>query len=399
MYIKRKLERTILRYFDSKEIIAIVGPRQAGKTTLVRHILSSKKKCMMLTFDDKDILDLFEHNTKEFITAYVKGNDYLFIDEFQYARQGGKQLKFIYDTEHIKIFISGSSSPELTVQASKYLVGRILTFTLYPFDFEEFLTARDTSALRLYRKHTLILGKNKLSHISTTVQRILAPLYEEHLLFGGYPRVVTEQNREAKKTLLKNIASTFFIREVSDYLGLIDDHHINALIKALALQIGNLIEYNELSRISETSYQTLKKYCTLLEKTYIAIYTKPFFKNKRTEIVKNPKVYFMDIGLRNVILDDFQVPDKRVDYGALLENGLAMQLLKQGRTLRYWQDKQQHEIDFVVELSQQQVAIEVKSREKSDTKTRSFHTFSTTYPTIPTYLSAVRDTKLPISFF
>ena len=78
MYIKRKLERTISRYIDSREIIAVVGPRQAGKTTLIQHILLSKKKCVTVTFDDKDVLDLFERHIKEFITAYVKGNDTLF---------------------------------------------------------------------------------------------------------------------------------------------------------------------------------------------------------------------------------------------------------------------------------------------------------------------------------
>ena len=385
MYIKRKLEDTILHYIDSREIIAVVGPRQAGKTTLIQHILSSRKKCVSVTFDDKDVLDLFERHIKEFIVTYVKGNRYLFIDEFQYAKQGGKHLKFIYDTENIKILISGSSAPELTVQASKYLVGRLLTFALYPFDFEEFLIARDVSALKLYQENVVTMGVWGNTGASPTVHRLLAPLYEEHLIFGGYPRIVIEPNRESKKTLLRNIASTFFIREVSDYLGLIDDRHINTLIKALALQVGNMIEYNELSRISETSYPTLKKYCTFLEKTYVCTFIKPFFKNKRTEIVKNPKVYFIDTGLRNTLVNDFRPLRERTDSGALLENGVALTFLKRNTLVQYWRDKRGNEIDFVISPEEyRHIGIEVKQTLRG-LKPAVLRTFKNSYPDAPLY--------------
>lgn len=385
MYIQRKLESTIFRHIDSKEIIAIVGPRQAGKTTLVQHILSAKKKCVSVTFDDKDVLDLFERNIKEFIALYVRGNSILFIDEFQYAKQGGRHLKFIYDTERIKIFISGSSAPELTVQASKYLVGRILTFVLYPFDFEEFLNAKETSALKLYRKHKESLTKKGTGCISPAAGALLALLYEEYLLYGGYPRIVTEQDYEAKKILLKNIASTFFIREVSDYLGLIDDHHINSLIKALALQVGNMIEYNELSRIAETSYQTLKKYCTFLEKTYVCTFIRPLYKNKRTEIVKNPKVYFIDTGLRNTLIHDFRPLNARTDSGALLENGVALSFLKKELPIHYWRDKRGNEVDFIISPEEySRIGIEVKQSLHASSSPAA-RVFRNSYPNTPLF--------------
>ncbi len=135
MYIKRKLEGTILDYLEAPEIIAIIGPRQAGKTTLAEQIVNSLPKANKISFEDPSLLHLFEHGTEDFMRAHVNGFDYLFIDEFQYARQGGKILKRIYDAKKIKIIISGSSAVDLSIHAVKYLVGRILVFNLYPFDF------------------------------------------------------------------------------------------------------------------------------------------------------------------------------------------------------------------------------------------------------------------------
>ena len=115
MYIKRILEEKIRRFLKRKEIIAIIGARQCGKTTLMRHIFDTLKNAKFITFEDRDILELFIQDIKSFIDLYVTGNSYLFIDEFQYAKQGGKQLKYIYDTCDAKIIISGSSAPDLSV--------------------------------------------------------------------------------------------------------------------------------------------------------------------------------------------------------------------------------------------------------------------------------------------
>lgn len=386
MYIKRQLETTISRYLKSPEIIAIVGPRQCGKTTLLKEIASHLSSSIFISFDDQRTLNMFENELDDFIALYVKGKDYLFIDEFQYSKHGGKILKRIYDSQKIKIFISGSSAIDLTVNAVKFLVGRIFVFNLYPLDFSEFVSFKDPPYFDYFKKANKSFKENMSVDIGESTSEVLAKLFEEYILFGGYPRVVISPTFEEKKEVLKNIYNTYFLREVKDVLGLVDDYKLSKLIKGLALQTGNLVEYKELSLLSEYSHVSLKKYLNFLEKTFICQFIKPYFKNKRKEIVKNPKVYFFDSGLRNAVLEDFRPLGDRVDAGALLENGIFQQLLKNGYKINYWRDKQKNEIDFVVSLTAGEIiAIEVK-KQLTDKALR-FSQFQENYPDVKIFLA------------
>jgi predicted AAA+ superfamily ATPase len=382
MYIKRKLEDTILKYLDSPEIIAIVGPRQCGKTTLLQQINQRLEGSVFISFEDKSTLRLFEQNIDDFAKLYVKKSKYLFIDEFQYAKEGGKNLKYLYDLYKPKIFITGSSAIDLTVKALKFLVGRIFVFNLYPFDFEEFLSSKGQNYCALLEKYKIDLNMPVSILPSDETHRILSDKYEEYLLYGGYPRVVLSEDFDEKKEVLKNIYNTYFLREVKDILGLIDDYKLVKLIQGLALQIGNMVAYNELSIFSEYTYPTLKKYLNFLNKTFICNFIKPYFKNKRSEIVKNPKVYFLDTGLRNLIVNDFRKIDERVDGGALLENGVFMQLMKRNLEPQYWRDKLRHELDFIVQLENNiLLAVEVKKTAK-DIRPSTLRAFERAYPDI-----------------
>ena len=380
MYIKRKLEGKILKYLNSPEIIAVVGPRQCGKSTMLNNILDKLENVSKVNFEDRAALNMFNKNIDDFIALYIKDSRYLFIDEFQYAKNGGKKLKYIFDTNKIKIFISGSSAIDLTINALKFLVGRIFIFQLYPFDFEEFVSYKDKTYGRILQSENTIFKLSKISKVGKDADAKLKSYYEEYAVFGGYPRVVLSGDEEEKKEVLKNIYNTYFLREVRDILGLIDDYKLEKLIKALALQIGNLIEYNELGKISEFSYPTLKKYLNFLEKTFICNLVRPFYENKRTEIVKNPKAYFFDSGLRNIIINDFRKFEDRVDRGQLLENAVFMQLVKGGYDFNFWRDKKKNEIDFILQLKdQKKLALEVKSTLKNS-QSVSIANFKKTYP-------------------
>lgn len=360
MYIQRKLESQLLKYLNAPEILAVVGPRQCGKTTLLAHVVKNLDGASSVTFEDRRILNMFDNATDDFVDLYMKNWRYLFIDEFQYSKEGGKKLKYLFDTQKTKIFISGSSGIELTVQALKFLVGRIFILNLFPLDFEEFLNYKAENYLPILKKNHETFCQGNIIHPTDTHQ-ILSRYYEEYAIFGGYPRVVLSESQEEKKEVLKNIYNTYFLREVRDILGLIDDYKLDKLIKALALQVGNMIGYGELSQISEFSYPTLKKYANFLEKTFICQFIKPFFKNKRIEIVKNPKVYFFDTGLRNIIINDFRKINDRHDAGALLENTLFQQCVKNGLSPQYWRSKQKEEIDLILQMEgRENIAIEVK---------------------------------------
>ncbi len=366
MYIKRKIESTILKYLESPEIIAIVGPRQCGKTTLLRKIFEIVGG-EFISFEDKTALNMFNKDIENFIKLYVNGKKFLFIDEFQYAKQGGKKLKYIYDFNKIKIFISGSSAIDLTVNALKFLVGRIFIFNMHTLSFEEFLGFKNESLGKMWAEENEKFKRLEAVEVKPDLHQKFLEYFDEYMIFGGYPRVVLADRVEEKKEVLKNIYNTYFLREVRDILGLIDDYKLGKLIRGLALQIGNLIEYSELGQLAEYSHITLKKYMNFLEKTFICSFLNPYFKNRRVEIVKNPKVYFFDTGLRNSIVNDFRGVEERGDAGALLENAVFQELVKGGFDFNYWRDKKQHEVDFVIHLEgQKKIALEVKTYLKID---------------------------------
>lgn len=361
--IDRELEGTIREYISKREIIAIVGPRQSGKTTLLQKIYTGLRGAEFITLEDQEALDLFENDIDSFIELYVKGNKYLFIDEVQYAKNGGKRLKYIYDTQDIKLFISGSSAPGLSIHSIKYLVGRIFIFHLYPCSFREFVRFKEPRLAGL------------LDSSSPQVIKRILRLYKEFAVFGGYPRVVTSETNEERMLVLKNIYNTYLLREIKEILALPSDFKLTKLAKALALQIGGLVNYSELCEVSSLSYHDLIRYMDILEKTFVCKRVLPFFTNRRTEITKTPKIFFYDNGFRNAIIGQFSDFDARSDAGMLNENFVASEILKMGHPLNYWRTKSKAEVDFVVDGT----PIEVKSKLSSKKTTRSLQSFLEKY--------------------
>lgn len=376
-YIKRDLEQTITQHLTTPEIIAILGPRQSGKTTLMRHIFETLENALFLSFEDRKLLELFVEDEKTFAELYAKNNRYLFIDEFQYAKEGGQKLKYIYDHyPETKIFISGSSAPGLTIHGIKYLVGRIFVFNLYPLSFEEFLRYKDEKLFGVYleKKEAIkahIFKNSKLPEVSAALLEMLNEVYDEYLIYGGYPRVAVSTTNEEKKTVLKNIYSTYFLREIKDVLGLTTDFSLSKLIKALSLQLGGLISYNSLGEVSGFDYKELLAHLNILEKTFICKRVPPFFTNKRTEIIKVPKVYFFDSGFRNTIIDDFRAYEIRQDTGKLNENFIFAQLTYAGKEVKFWRSKAKAEVDFILD-KEGLIAIESKSGGRMTKSVRSF---------------------------
>jgi len=369
LYYERDLENEILKNLAVKEIIAVVGVRQCGKTTLIKKIaedLRPKNKISFISFDDISALHLFEDDIETFINIYVKPFDYLFVDEIQYASESGKRLKYIYDHFEIKIIISGSSAPEIAIQSLKYLVGRIFTFILYPFSFREFLNVKDKKLLTTYD-----LGNYKKGMTDKFNQYL-----REFLKYGGFPRVVIADSFDEKQIILKNIYNTYLLREIRETFQIADNLKVVKLIKLLGLQIGNLINFNELSNESGIPLYQLKNIINILESTYIISQAHPYFTNKRTELVKSPKLYFLDSGFRNACLDSFS--DSFVSSGENLEQFVFSEFMKRDIALKYWRTKSQAEVDFVLDR-QEVIPIEVKSSLKNAKISKSFHSFLSKY--------------------
>jgi predicted AAA+ superfamily ATPase len=352
MYIHRSLEPIIKKYLSGPEYIALLGARQAGKTTLLKHIMDQVPDSVFLTFEDVDLRALFDKDIKAFIKLHVEPHQTIFIDEFQYARKGGPSLKFVFDTvPGKKIVVSGSSALDLTIAAVKHLAGRILSFTLYPLSFREFLSFKDPALFGLLEEY----ADHRLEE---PILEKAGAWLDEFIVFGGYPRVAIAQDADERRTILKNIFSIYLMRDVRDILGLIDDYQLLSLVKALALQIGNIVSYHELSNLLQMKAPPVKKFLGLFEKTYILQLLKPFFSNKRIELVKNPKVFFVDTGLRNSIVGDFRALRERPDRGALMENYHFSEFLKADRVAKFWRTKSKAEVDFVVD---DRLPVEIKS--------------------------------------
>lgn len=371
VYVKREMEAEIEKYMKNTDIIAVVGPRQCGKTTMINKMLdkekASGKNVNRISFDDQKVLGVFERDTDSFIDMHVKGKDILFIDEVHYSKESGKKLKYIHDSCKTKIIISGSSAPEMSIYSLKYLVGRILIFTLHPFSFREFLSYNEPSLLGLFGKGEY--RKDVTDHLNRHL--------EEYILFGGFPRVVLAKDGNEKRKLLDGILNTYLLREIKEILSISEDYKLTDLLKSLSLQTGNIINYNELSTLTGYSYIELKKYLNILEKTFICSMVRPFFTNKRTELVKNPKVYFFDTGFRNACIDNFST--ERTDKGSLYENFVFSELAKKGEHVKFWNTKSSAEMDFIIEKEGRTIPIEVKSKISGERITKSYDSFIKKY--------------------
>lgn len=368
MYIQRQLENKIAPFLKRKEAIAIIGPRQAGKTTFIGHLggklKKDKKKVKFITFERKNDLDLFQDSIEDF-KDLISRYQCVIIDEFQCAKDGGQKLKYLYDTTKIKFIISGSSLLELTFQTGKYMVGRMLDFKLFPFSFREFLSFKDKELYDLVESRigkSSILNFNIKNGFGEQINKKLFLELEKYIIYGGYPAVVLSKTDSEKQKILESILENYLLKDVSSLLKLSTEDELVRLSKFLALQIGNIIKYEELSSAAGLPYREIIKHLNILEKTFIIKLIKPFFTNKRTELTKNPKNYFIDLGLRNYLLADFRFIKDRNDAGAMMKNYAYNMLsnLNIAPNLKYWRTKSKAEVDFVTEMEQDVYPIEIK---------------------------------------
>jgi predicted AAA+ superfamily ATPase len=325
----RTLESRIKEKIHSGKAIVIVGARQVGKTTLLKSILEGLDY-LFLDADDPTIRSLLSNPNTEQIRTILGDYKTVFLDEAQRINGIGLTLKIITDQfKHVQLFVSGSSSFDLGNVLNEPLTGRKWEYEMFAISWEEYET--------------------KIGFVKSEQQ------LENRLLYGFYPEVINNQGNE--KETLKNLVNSYLYRDILAFSDIRRPEVLEKLLQALALQMGSEVNYNELSQTIGINKNTVQKYIEILEKGFIVFRLNSFSRNLRNEIKQNRKIYFYDNGIRNMIIGNFNPLELRVDKGALWENFLVSERLKQNTykqtfaKMHFWRTKQQQEIDFVEECN------------------------------------------------
>ncbi len=324
---KRTLENVVKKKIGKRKAIIITGARQVGKTTLIKKILT-QKDYLFLNGDDPTVRAILLEPDTAKIKSILGKNKIVFIDEAQRINNIGLTLKIIVDIfSDVQLFVTGSSSFDLGNQLNEPLTGRKWEYVLFPISWEEY--------------------ENKIGFLESERQ------LENRLIYGFYPDVLNNPGEE--KEILKNLTDSYLFRDIFNLTEIRRSDSLEKLLQALALQVGNEVNYTELAQISGINKNTVLRYIQILEKGYVIFRLKSYGGNLRNEIKKSKKIYFIDNGIRNAIIGNFSPLNLRTDIGALWENFLVSERMKQNSykqtyaNIFFWRTKQQQEIDFVEE--------------------------------------------------
>jgi hypothetical protein len=360
--IKRVLQAPIQERLFKNKAILLFGPRQCGKSTLVETLLS-EKKYLYLNGDDADVREILSDTTSTKLSSIAGNNAIVFIDEAQRIPNIGLTLKIFTDQlKNIQVIATGSSAFELSSQVNEPLTGRKYEFMLYPISFAE-----------MVEYHGLLNEKRLIEH---------------RMIYGYYPEVVTKPGEE--RELIKLLAESYLYKDLLMLEQLKKPVLLEKLLKALALQIGSEVSYNELAQIIGANKQTVERYVDLLQKAYVVFVLPALNRNVRNEIKKGKKIYFYDCGIRNAVINNFKPMSSRTDAGALWENFVISERIK---LLRYnsmdakqyfWRTTQQQEIDLIEDFEENLSAFEFKWGKTE--KVRFPQTFTDNYPGSKTFV-------------
>lgn len=356
--IERILEKQILAKINKKKAIILMGPRQVGKTTLLKSLFEKSTEIIWLNGDEPDIQSIFENISSKRLEAIIGNKKMIIIDEAQRIPEIGLKMKLITDQLlNVELIATGSSAFELSNKLNEPLTGRKWEFKMYPISFQE-----------MVNHHGLLNEIRLLPH---------------RLIYGFYPDVVNHPGNE--KEILKQLSDSYLYKDLLMIDQIKKPSALVKLLQALALQIGSQVSYHELAQICGLDGKTIEKYMMLLEQSYIIFRLTSFSRNQRNELKKSRKVYFFDNGIRNSLIANFEQIENRTDIGALWENYLVSERVKylayQQKWVNnwYWRTTEQQEIDYVEEENGQLSAYEFKWNPKA--KGSIPNSFKKTYPT------------------
>ncbi len=338
--IKRTIENKIRLCFGKNKAIVIIGPRQSGKTTLLRKLHRDfEQNAAFYNCDETEIRSLFSNHNVAFLRSVVGESKIIFLDEAQRVENIGLTLKIIVDTmPDVQVLASGSSAFELSDRLNEPLTGRKWEYQLYPLSFEE-----------------MALETNLATEISNLKLR---------LIYGSYPEVVTNPGWETQ--CLTNLGSSYLYKDIFTLHDIRKPELVERLLQALALQICSEVSYNELAHLLDSDPVTIARYIDILEKAFIIFRLPNYSTNKRNEIKRSRKIYFWDNGIRNSLISDYRDVDLREDIGKLWENYVVSELAKLRSNHQilskayFWRSKTAAEIDYLEIHNAQISALEIK---------------------------------------
>jgi len=374
MYIRRNTHQKVSDHIVKPEYTIITGARQTGKTSLIRQLFDEFKQTnetsFFLTFENREILSAINEHPENLFRYAIRPKDpfsgssvgkpvLIFIDEIQYADDPSNFLKYLYDTfqGNLKIVATGSSAFYLDSNFDDSLAGRKRLFTLRTLSFDEYLRFKNLENLG----KELSFLRQQSDYISAAKIELLEH-FNEYLVFGGYPKVCLEPDSNEKVELLKDLKNSFLKRDI-DEAGVDNPESFYQLFTLLSAQVGNLLNKNELSNTLKIDNKTVDRYISILQKSFHISLIRPFSTNLRKELTKMPKVFFHDLGMRNVMINRFFDFNQREDRGQMLENYVFNRLseLYDPDDLRFWRTQDKKEMDFVITTSfGQGLAFEVK---------------------------------------
>ena len=335
-------------YLKPNKVLFIFGSRQAGKTTLLKKFLSENKDKFRYKLDSGDDINLHAVlGSSDFkkIIEYAKGYDLIAIDEAQRIKGIGQGLKIMVDqVPNLKIIVTGSSSFELAGQIGEPLTGRKITLALYPLSQIEMGN--------IYNDYEL---KSRL---------------DDYLIYGAYPEVLTNEFINDKKRILEELVGSYLLKDILELEKVKSSKLLLDLLRLLAFQIGSEVSLSELGKQLGIEGKTVARYLDLFEKSFVIINIRGFSRNLRKEITKKSKYYFLDNGIRNAIIANFNPLEIRDDIGKLWENFLVVERIKKQSYHQiysnnyFWRTWNQKEIDWVEERDGKLFGYEFKWKSK-----------------------------------
>ena len=336
--IFRDLAKNLEEKWNKGKVIVLIGPRQVGKTTLINFILKDKDY-LFLDGDDNTVADILANANTENLKSIIGNYKYVFIDEVQRIPNIGLKLKIMVDQiKDVQVIVSGSSSLDINNVTQEPLTGRKFEFQMFPVSWQEF--------------------ENSVGYIKAQQQ------LEIRLLYGMYPDVIN--NFGAEYEILKNLVSSYLYKDILALAGIRKSDVLEKILRALALQVGSEVSYNEIAQLVGVDKNTVNNYINLLEKSYVVFRLTSFSKNIRNEIKANKKIYFYDNGVLNMLIGNFTTFQLRQDKGALWENFLVSERMKQLSYKQsiaksyFWRTTTQQEIDYVETNADEVSAFEFK---------------------------------------